>query len=58
MSPPGHTNGKMLVHSELADHLIKIQPPRLADIQPTYAGQVEADLENPAIHGWYASFSK
>jgi len=58
MPPPSRTNGTAPVRQGLEDHLIKIQPPRLADIQPTYAGQVEADLENPAIHGWYASFSK
>ena len=58
MSPPASTNGKAPVHSGIVDTPIKIQPPRLADLQPTYARHVEPDLDNPAIHGWYASFSK
>jgi len=62
MSAPGSTNGKTAIGGTLAsrsglpDDLVKVQPARLEDFQPSYARHVEPDLENPAIHGWYASF--
>jgi len=41
--------------SGLPDDLVKVQPPRLDDFQPSYARQMQPE-ENPAIHGWYGPF--
>lgn len=34
--------------------LVKVQPARLADLQPRYASTIEHDSENPDAHGWYS----
>lgn len=38
--------------------LVKVQPARLADLQPRYASTIEHDSENPDAHGWYSQMSK
>lgn len=38
--------------------VVKVQPARLEDLQPTYAQQIQHSEENPAAHGWYAGMSK
>lgn len=35
--------------------LIKVQPPRREDLQPSYAQVIKADTEDISQHGWYAS---
>lgn len=45
----------MASRSGLPDDLVKVQPARLDDFQPSYARQMQPE-ENPAIHGWYSSF--
>lgn len=37
--------------------LVKVQPPRPEDLQPSYAHTVDK-TDNPDAHGWYASMSK
>ncbi|KAJ5645075.1 stomatin family protein [Penicillium longicatenatum] len=34
--------------------LVKVQPARLADLQPRYASTIEHDVDNPDAHGWYS----
>ncbi|KAL6239980.1 hypothetical protein BDW75DRAFT_196608 [Aspergillus navahoensis] len=46
-------NGKAAQHPH---GLVKVQPPRLSDLQPRYASTIEHDDSNPEAHGWYASF--
>jgi hypothetical protein len=33
--------------------LIKVEPPRREDLQPSYAREIQPDTEDEAIHGWY-----
>ena len=40
------------------DDVIKVQPPRMEDLQPSYAHQIQHDAESPATRGWYASMSE
>ncbi|KAK4613834.1 hypothetical protein CLAFUW4_09296 [Fulvia fulva] len=35
--------------------LVKVQPPRREDLQPSYAKAIEPDTEDAAQHGWYGS---
>lgn len=37
--------------------LVKVQPARLADLQPRYASTIQHDEDNPDAHSWYAGFS-
>lgn len=37
--------------------LVKVQPARLADLQPRYASTIQHDGDNPDAHGWYAQMS-
>ncbi|KAF7126158.1 hypothetical protein CNMCM5793_002580 [Aspergillus hiratsukae] len=53
-------NGKAPVqsapaHSSPARGPIAVQPARLADLQPSYAQQIQHDADNPDAHSWYAS---
>lgn len=36
--------------------IIKVQPPRREDLQPSYAQTLQGDEE--AVHGWYGGMSK
>lgn len=47
-------NGKVPV-SPLDEPIIKIQPPRNEDLQPTYASIIKPDTEDASMHGWYGS---
>lgn len=38
--------------------LVKVQPARKEDLQPSYAQQIQHDVDDAASHGWYASFSE
>ncbi len=37
--------------------VIKVQPPRREDLQPSYAQTLQGDTDNEAMHGWYGSMS-
>jgi erythrocyte band 7 integral membrane protein len=46
-------SGKLPV-SHHDDPIIKIQPPRSADLQPSVAHVIKPDAEDASTHGWYA----
>jgi len=48
-------NGKAPVNGAgSADpNLIKVQPPRREDLQPSYAREIKPDTEDDSAHGWY-----
>jgi len=54
-------NGKMPVNGESTarrnhdDPLVKVQPPRREDLQPSYAQVIRPDTEDEAQHGWYGA---
>ena len=53
-------NGKAPVNglNGQRDHdepIIKVQPPRREDLQPSYAQVIKPDTEDAAQHGWYGS---
>lgn len=33
--------------------LVKVQPPRREDLQPSYAQVLKADTQDDSTHGWY-----
>lgn len=35
--------------------LVKVQPPRREDLQPSYAQIIKPDTEDESQHGWYGS---
>lgn len=35
--------------------IIKVQPPRREDLQPSYAQVIKPDTEDDSQHGWYGS---
>ena len=37
--------------------IVKVQPPRREDLQPSYARVIKADTEDESQHGWYGSES-
>lgn len=37
------------------DNMIKVQPPRREDLQPSYAQVIKPDIQDAATHGWYGS---
>ncbi len=51
--PPSHLNGNS---SAATSHqpLVKVQPPRLEDLQPSYAQTLESG-QDASNHGWYGS---
>jgi len=44
-------NGKARVD----EPIVKVQPPRREDLQPSYAQVIKPDTEDAAQHGWYGS---
>jgi len=36
-----------------AEPLVKVQPPRREDLQPTYAQVIQPDTQDDSQHGWY-----
>ena len=48
------TNGKAPVNGIDAG-LIKVQPPRRQDLQPSYAQVIKPDAQEVEAHGWYGS---
>lgn len=51
------TSGKAPLNGGGSSHapidLIKVEPPRREDLQPSYAREIQPDTEDEAIHGWY-----
>jgi len=47
--------GKSPVRGSASDHdpLVKVQPPRREDLQPSYASVIKPDTEDDSQHGWY-----
>ncbi|THV66452.1 stomatin family protein-like protein [Aureobasidium pullulans] len=47
--------GKSPVRGSNSDHdpLVKVQPPRREDLQPSYASVIKPDTEDDSQHGWY-----
>ncbi|KAK4498226.1 hypothetical protein PRZ48_010883 [Zasmidium cellare] len=41
--------------SRTAEPIVKVQPPRREDLQPSYAQVIRADSEDASQHGWYGS---
>lgn len=37
--------------------LITVQPPRREDLQPSYAKNIQGDIDDTAAHGWYGGMS-
>jgi erythrocyte band 7 integral membrane protein len=37
--------------------IIKVQPPRREDLQPSYAQTLQGESDDAAQHGWYGSMS-
>lgn len=50
-APVGHLNGG----SSIKDPIVKIQPPRGEDLQPSYASVIKPDSEDAVMHSWYSS---
>jgi hypothetical protein len=38
--------------------IIKVQPPRREDLQPSYAQTLHGDETEAEMHGWYGGMSK
>lgn len=59
MSAPtanGSSNGKAPVdHEGNLSEMIKVQPPRREDLQPSYARVIKPDSQDVDNHGWYGS---
>jgi len=36
-----------------SDPIVRVQPPRREDLQPSYAQNIHPDTEDAATHGWY-----
>jgi len=41
--------------SRAAEPMVKVQPPRVEDLQPSYARVIKADSNEDEKHGWYGS---
>lgn len=37
------------------DPIVKVQPPRREDLQPSYAQVIKPDTEDASQHGWYGN---
>jgi erythrocyte band 7 integral membrane protein len=49
-------NGASSYHSRRADEpIVKVQPPRREDLQPSYARVIKPDDADADQHGWYGS---
>ena len=54
------TSGKALLNNGHPPHpvdepIVRVQPPRREDLQPSYAKVLKPDQEDSSSHGWYAS---
>lgn len=62
-SPPaptgyqGNSNSASTNGTTMETPLIAVQPPKTADLQPSYAKLVSEDAETRNEHGWYGSMS-
>ena len=67
MDSPNFDNGKGSASPERVDRgfrptnaangIIKVQPPRREDLQPSYAQMLQGETE-AETHGWYGAMSK
>ncbi|PPJ51123.1 hypothetical protein CBER1_06601 [Cercospora berteroae] len=48
-------NGSHSSSRQAPDPLVKVQPPRREDLQPSYAQIIKPDTEDASQHGWYGS---
>jgi hypothetical protein len=52
-------NGKAPINgtgaSRLDEPIVKVQPPRREDLQPSYAKVIQADDQDADTNGWYGS---
>lgn len=63
MSVNAETNGKAAMENGHGsgssrspnEPLVKVQPPRREDLQPSYAQVIKPDTEDASQHGWYGS---
>lgn len=56
MASQSDVNGKAPVNGEaLANPIVKVQPPRREDLQPSYAQIIKPDTEDASQHGWYGN---
>jgi len=62
MSTNGLSNGKAASYdlpgqrsTNSGDPLVKVQPPRREDLQPSYAQIIKPDTEDESQHGWYGA---
>jgi len=51
------TNGPAVGFRPTNGGIIKVEPPRREDLQPSYAQQLQGD-EQESQHGWYGAMSK
>lgn len=49
------STAKPPLHNNAEGPIVRIQPPRLEDIQPSYAKVIKPDQDDAGGHGWYAS---
>lgn len=56
MASNSDVNGKAPVNGDaIANPIVKVQPPRREDLQPSYAQIIKPDTEDASQHGWYGS---
>jgi erythrocyte band 7 integral membrane protein len=48
-------NGASNVAARLDEPLVKVQPPRREDLQPSYARVIQADDADADTNGWYGA---
>jgi len=53
----GNANSSSSNGTAMETPLIAVQPPKTADLQPSYAKLVSEDAESRNEHGWYGSMS-
>ena len=54
---PDHEMNRGFQPKNATNGVIKVQPPRREDLQPSYAQQLQGETE-AETHGWYGSMSK
>jgi erythrocyte band 7 integral membrane protein len=53
--PGAHLNGASGSHRDVDGQIVKVQPPRREDLQPSYARVIKPDTQDDGQHGWYGS---
>lgn len=49
------STSKAPLNERANDPIVKVQPPRREDLQPSYAQVIKPDTEDASQHGWYGS---